>query len=111
MECGRRKLINSTPVTFLAHYIISSVVSCLIIVLLLSKYRARISDTLLEERVTAECWLTDIMTASTECIVCTLDSSYYSEHFACVDFTEFLFLRYPFNRTGLRLGLAVLRSQ
>ena len=31
----------------------------------------------------------------------TLDSLYYIEHFACVDFTEFLFLHHPFNQTGL----------
>jgi len=48
------------------------------------------------------------MTASTnQCSVCRLDSSHYIEHFACVDFTEFLSLPYPFNRTGLGLGLIV----
>ena len=40
-------------------------------------------------------------------LVCRLDSSHYIEHFACVDFTEFLFLPYLFNRTGLGLGLIV----
>jgi len=48
------------------------------------------------------------MTANTsQCSVCRLDSSHYIEHFACVDFTEFLFLPYAFNRTGLGLGLIV----
>ena len=42
-----------------------------------------------------------------QCCVCRLDSSHYIEHFACVDFTEFLFLPYSFNRTGLSLGLIV----
>ena len=57
-----------------------------------------------------ECWHTYIRTASTsqsQCCVCRLDSSHYIEHFACVDFTEFLFLPYSFNRTGLSLGLIV----
>jgi len=47
-----------------------------------------------------------------QCSVCRLDSSHYIEHFACVDFTEFLFLLYPFNRTGLGLivfGLGLTR--
>ena len=46
------------------------------------------------------------MTASTsqsQCCVCRLDSSHYIEHFACVDFTQFLFLPYSFNLTGLGL--------
>jgi len=44
------------------------------------------------------------VTASrSQCSVCRLDSSHYIEHFACVDFTEFLFPPYPFNRTGLGL--------
>jgi len=48
------------------------------------------------------------MTASTsQCSVCRPDSSHYIEHFACVDFTEFLFLPYPFNRTSFGLGLTV----
>ena len=41
-----------------------------------------------------------------------LDSSHYIEHFACVDFTDFLFLVYPFDRTGLGLtvfGLGLTR--
>ena len=33
--------------------------------------------------------------------------AHYIEHFACVDFTEFLFPPYSFNRTGLGLGLIV----
>ena len=47
-----------------------------------------------------------------QCCVCRLDSSHYIEHFACVDFTEFLFLPYSFNRTGLGLivfGLGLTR--
>ena len=49
------------------------------------------------------------MTASTsQCSVCRLDSSHYIEHFACVDFTEFLFLPYVFNRTGLGLSLGLI---
>jgi len=49
------------------------------------------------------------MTASrSQCSVCRLDSSHYIEHFACVDFNEFLFLPYPFDRTGLGLGLIVV---
>ena len=39
--------------------------------------------------------------------MCRLDASHYIEHFACVDFTEFLFLPYSFSRTGLGLGLIV----
>ena len=57
-----------------------------------------------------ECWHSYIRTASTsqsQCCVCRLDSSHYIEHFACVGFTEFLFLPYSFNRTGLGLGLIV----
>ena len=50
--------------------------------------------------MTVDCWHTDIMTATTDCIVCRLDSSYYIAHCACVDFTAFLFLQYPFNQTG-----------
>ena len=41
-----------------------------------------------------------------------LDSSHYIEYFACVAFTEFLFLPYSFNRTGLGLivfGLGLTR--
>jgi len=34
--------------------------------------------------------------------------TYYIEHFACVDFTEFLFLHYPFNQTVLSLALSDL---
>jgi len=33
--------------------------------------------------------ISDIMTAATECFVRRPDSSYYIEHFAYVDFTEF----------------------
>ena len=52
---------------------------------------------------------THIRTASTsQCCVCRLDSSHYIEHFACVDLTEFLFLPYSFNRTGLSLGLCLI---
>ena len=46
-------------------------------------------------------------TSQSQCCVCRLDSSHYIEHFACVDFTEFLFLPYSFNWTGLGLGLIV----
>ena len=52
--------------------------------------------------------LLNIMTATTARIVSRLDSSYFIEHVACVDFTELLFLHYPFNQTGL--GLTVLWS-
>jgi len=47
------------------------------------------------------------MTATAECIVCRLNSSYYIGNFACVDFTEFSFLHCPFNQTGFGLGLIV----
>ena len=77
-----------------------------------------LSDSLLEELgflevqwlLNVECWHTYIRTASTsqsQCCVCRLYSSHYTEHFACVDFIEFLFLPYSFNRTGLGFGLIV----
>jgi len=53
-----------------------------------------------------------ISASTSQCSVYRLDSSHYMEHFACVDFTEFLFLPHPFNRTGLGLivfGLGLTR--
>ena len=40
------------------------------------------------------------MTATTECVSVDYKLVIYMEHFACFDFTEFLFLNYPFNQTG-----------
>jgi len=71
------------------------------------------SATLLEELVFLKCNDCWVLTTTTECIVCSLDLSYYIEHFACVDFTEFLFIMVAQDMFGLSLtlsGLIVLRS-
>jgi len=67
--------------------------------------RARMSATLLEELVFLKCNDCWVLTTTTECIVCSLDSSYYIEHFACVDFTKFLFLMVAQDMFGLSLTL------
>ena len=51
--------------------------------------RSRTSDTLLEELVFFECNEGDIMTHRWLSVL-YVDSSYYIEHFASVDYTNFL---------------------